>query len=104
MDQTAEIEFNVDQQYENEKGVFTVLSIREGQMVIRWENGEEIKTEIDLQKRIAERREWEKHNHKNATAAQPSSRNPSLPVLNRLILKRQPPERTGAPATNWAWR
>jgi len=61
MDQPAKIEFNVDGQYENEKGVFTVLSKHRGQMVIRWENGEEIKTEIELQNRIAERRQWEEN-------------------------------------------
>ncbi len=61
MDQPAKIEFTVDGQYENEKGVFTVLSMHRGQMVIRWENGEEIKTEIELQNRIAERRQWEEN-------------------------------------------
>jgi hypothetical protein len=30
-------------------------------MVIRWENGEEIKTDIELQRRIAERRQWEEN-------------------------------------------
>lgn len=59
MDNPSEIEFNVDEKYENEKGVFTVVSIDRDEMVIRWENGEEIRTEIDLQRRIAERRQWE---------------------------------------------
>lgn len=61
MDQPEKIEFAVDGQYENEKGVFTVLSMHRGQMVIRWENGEEIKTDINLQRRIAERRQWEEN-------------------------------------------
>ena len=61
MDQPEKIEFTVDGQYENEKGIFTVLSMHRGQMVIRWENGEEIKTDIELQRRIAERRQWEEN-------------------------------------------
>lgn len=62
MDQPAKMEFNVDGQYENEKGIFTVISIHKEKMVIRWENGEEISTDIELQRRILERREWEKLN------------------------------------------
>ena len=59
MEQATKIEFNVDEKYENEKGVFKVVSIHKDQMVIRWENGEETKTDIALQSRIAERRQWE---------------------------------------------
>jgi len=61
MEEPAEIEFNVDEHYENEKGVFKVISIHKDEMVIRWENGEEILTTLDLQRRIAERREREKN-------------------------------------------
>ena len=60
MDLNNEIEFCVDQQYENEKGVFTVISIDNEEMVIRWKNGEQIRTEIDLQQRIQARRQREK--------------------------------------------
>ena len=59
MGNPAEIEFKVDEQYENEKGLFKVISIDKNQMVIRWENGEEICTDIELQRNIAERRRWE---------------------------------------------
>ncbi len=59
MDSNTEIEFQVDEQYENEKGVFTVVSIYQDQMVIRWENGEEMRTDIELQRNIQERRQWE---------------------------------------------
>jgi hypothetical protein len=59
MEEQSEIEFKVDEQYENEKGVFKVISIHRDEMVIRWENGEEISTDIKLQRRIAERRRWE---------------------------------------------
>ncbi len=60
MDPVNKIEFCVDEQYENEKGVFTVISIHRDKMVIRWENGEEIETEISFQRRIQLRRMREK--------------------------------------------
>lgn len=74
MDQPTPIVFEVDGQYENEKGVFTVVSIQRDEMVIRWENGEEIVTEIDLQRRIAERRQREKYDAelKAKAAAKPA--------------------------------
>lgn len=75
MDQPTEFEFNVDEQYENEKGVFSVISIHGDEMVIRWESGEEIRTEIDLQRRIAERRQKEKQ--ERATAGKPSPKSAS---------------------------
>jgi hypothetical protein len=61
MYEPEELKFVVDEQYENEKGVFTVISIHKDQMVIRWEDGEEVRTDIDLQRRIVERRQWELH-------------------------------------------
>ena len=59
MNPLPKIEFAVDETYENEKGVFKVISIHRNQMVIRWESGEEIRTDVELQKRILERRQWE---------------------------------------------
>jgi hypothetical protein len=58
----SEIGFEVGNNYENEKGVYEVLSIdkRSDTMVIKWESGEEIKTDIDLQRRIIERRRYER--------------------------------------------
>lgn len=53
------IEFIVDGQYENEKGIFTVISIHRNDMVIRWESGEEIRTPTELQRNIQKRRQWE---------------------------------------------
>jgi hypothetical protein len=61
MERSTEIEFNVDEQYENEKGIFKVVSIHRDQMVIRWKDGEETRTDIALQRRIAERRQWDKN-------------------------------------------
>lgn len=62
MNDPEEIKFEVDEEYKNEKGVFKVLSIKRGQMVIRWKNGEEVHTKVQLQQRIARRRQWEKDN------------------------------------------
>ena len=74
MNPTAEIEFIVDEQYENEKGVFTVLSIHRNEMVIRWDSGEEIKTDIELQRNIQARRQWEQlQKEKEAKAAKAGS-------------------------------
>lgn len=54
------IEFKVGDKYENMKGPYEVISIDGDSMIIRWENGEEVSTEIDLQQRILERLDWEK--------------------------------------------
>ena len=59
MSELKEIKFVVDEQYENEKGIFTVLSIKKNDMVIRWESGEEIQTTVELQTTIQARRQWE---------------------------------------------
>jgi hypothetical protein len=59
MEQENPFEFVVDEKYENEKGVFTVLSIHRNEMVIRWESGEEMRTGIELQRNIQSRRQWE---------------------------------------------
>jgi hypothetical protein len=60
MDVASDVKFYVDEQYENEKGIFTVISMHKDEMLIRWTNGEEIMTEIDLQQRIQIRRRREK--------------------------------------------
>ena len=54
------IQFEVGEKYENMKGVFEVIAIRRDSMDIRWENGEEISTPIELQQRIIERMQHEK--------------------------------------------
>jgi hypothetical protein len=53
------LQFEVGSRYENEKGVYEVLSIdkTEDMMVIQWESGKEIPTQISLQRRILERRQ-----------------------------------------------
>jgi hypothetical protein len=69
MDPSTEFEFLVDETYENEKGVFTVKSIKKGDMVIRWENGEEAQTSILFQSRIQKRRQWERAREEKLAAA-----------------------------------
>jgi hypothetical protein len=78
METLGKIVFEVDGQYENEKGPFTVLSMSRDEMVIRWESGEEITTSVALQTRIAERRQWEKMKREaEALAAKKSSKSGS---------------------------
>jgi hypothetical protein len=69
MNPATEIEFVVDEKYENEKGIFTVLSIQRDAMVIRWESGEEIRTDIELQRNIQSRRQWEQLQKENVAKA-----------------------------------
>ncbi len=54
-----QIEFEVGGKYENMKGTYEVLSINDDTMQIRWETGEEAETDIDFQRRIIERMEFE---------------------------------------------
>jgi hypothetical protein len=51
--------FEVGAMYENMKGVYEVLSIKNDSMVIRWNDGTEVATPIELQKRIMERMAYE---------------------------------------------
>lgn len=74
MNEPEEIKFKVEEEYKNEKGVFKVISIHRDNMVIRWENGEEIHTKVGLQRRIAQRRQWEKDNPPKAKNAAKNSR------------------------------
>jgi hypothetical protein len=52
--------FEVGAMYENMKGAYQVVSIQNDSMVIRWDDGSEVVTPIDLQKRIIERMAYEK--------------------------------------------
>jgi hypothetical protein len=57
---TEEIKFKIGERYENMKGIFEVVAIGRSSMDIRWEDGEQISTPIDLQRRIIERMRFEK--------------------------------------------
>ena len=65
----VEFEFVVGEKYENEKGIFTVMSIEKKEMVIRWASGEEAQTSIQFQDRIQKRRQWEKATQEAKEAA-----------------------------------
>lgn len=69
MNPAYEFEFTVGETYENEKGLFSVVSIAKEDMVIRWKNGEETQTSIEFQGRIQKRRQWEKTLQQEKTAA-----------------------------------
>jgi hypothetical protein len=68
-EESQPIEFVVGETYENEKGVFEVLSIQRDAMVIQWENGESIETTVSFQRRIQERRRWERQRREKLAAA-----------------------------------
>jgi len=55
------VQFQVGNAYENEKGIYEVLSLdeRSDAMAIKWESGEEVTTTIALQRGIIERRRFE---------------------------------------------
>jgi uncharacterized Zn finger protein len=55
-----DFKFEVGATYENMKGVFEVISIQREAMVIRWDNGKEAVTTTTVQKRIMERKAYEK--------------------------------------------
>jgi hypothetical protein len=57
---TDDFTFEIGAVYENMKGPYEVVSIRRNDMVIRWDDGSEITTTVDLQKRILERMALEK--------------------------------------------
>jgi hypothetical protein len=69
MGKSQAMEFKVGERYTNEKGVFEVLSVQGGTMVLQFENGEQISSNIDLQSRIQERRAWEQREREKKAAA-----------------------------------
>ncbi len=72
MDEGQSIEFVVGETYENEKGPFKVLSIERNAMVIEWESGESTETTVSFQRRIQERRRWERQMKEKKAAASSS--------------------------------
>jgi hypothetical protein len=75
VDRVVENDFKVGEEYTNEKGIFKVISIKAEQMIIRWENGEELKSTVDIQRRIQERRTQERiaeEKRAEAAAAKPA--------------------------------
>lgn len=58
------LKFEVGLMYENMKGIYEVISIDDDSMLIRWKDGNEIVTTVDLQSRIIERMTREKESEK----------------------------------------
>jgi hypothetical protein len=52
--------FEVGAMYENMKGDYEVISIQKDSMLIRWRDGNEVVTSVDLQRRIIDRMAYEK--------------------------------------------
>jgi hypothetical protein len=68
---TNDIKFEVGSTHENMKGVFGVVSIHRDKMMIRWDDGSEAVTSVDLQKRIIERMAYENGLAKGTEGAKP---------------------------------
>jgi len=72
LEEFPEIEFKVGESYSNEKGFFEVISIKGGRMVMEFKNGEEVSSDINLQRNIQIRRQWEKSMREKEAAAPPT--------------------------------
>ena len=106
MEPATEFKFSFDEQYENEKGIFTVLSIHKNEMVIQWKNGEKIRTEIDLQRRIQERRQREKiagEAKDNKTKSQPRN-SPAFKMSSEFQGLRPSDFKNSSAKTTWRGR
>ena len=91
MEQLPWIEFEIGEKYTNEKGVFTVVSIKDGQIVIEYEDGKRISSDIALQIRIQERRRWEMKNlEKKKTAATVKSKRSPVRKTEKIFPGLQP--------------
>lgn len=64
-------EFVVGGRYENVKGAYEVISITGDSMVIRWDNGEEISSSIELQERIIENMKFREQLTQNQNTPKP---------------------------------
>jgi hypothetical protein len=73
MNPSTEFEFMVGEKYENERGIFKVMSIEKDEMTIQWANGEEAATSMQFQSRIQERRQWETRQKEKTGASKPKS-------------------------------
>lgn len=105
MEQGNGFEFVVDEQYENEKGIFTVLSIHKNEMVIRWESGEEISTDIELQRNIQARRQWERlQKEKEKRAVKSGRRSGSAKAAESFKGLKKSDFKNSASGTQWRGR
>jgi hypothetical protein len=65
------LKFEVGGTYENMKGPYEVISIQRDSMVIRWHDGLEIVTSVELQQRIIERIAMDKVHESKLSAGKP---------------------------------
>ncbi len=72
MEKISRIEFEVGQKYTNEKGIFEVVSLKGDQMVLKFESGEQITSDVKLQHRIQTRRLLEKMMQEEKLKPKPS--------------------------------
>jgi hypothetical protein len=73
VEMTEDFNFEVGATYENMKGPYEVISIRKNEMIIRWEDGNEMTTTVELQKRIIERMTFEKESERRENQKKASS-------------------------------
>ena len=66
------VKFEIGGTYENMKGTYEVVSIKNDTMVIRWQDGLQIETSIELQQRIIERMAFDKAEEGRAAAPKKS--------------------------------
>ncbi len=106
MEPITEFKFNLDEQYENEKGFFTILSIQKNEMVIQWENGEKTQTELDFQCRIQERRQREKiaREEKDSKAKSQPRKSAALKVRPEFAGLQPSDFKNSAARTTWRGR
>jgi uncharacterized protein YktB (UPF0637 family) len=104
MDQGSGFQFVVEEQYENEKGVFTVLSIHKNEMVIRWESGEEIRTDIELQRNIQARRQREIIEKEKAAQKAKNSRASGTAAASTFEGFKEADFKNSASGTKWRGR
>ena len=63
------LKFEIGTMYENMKGVYEVISIQNDSMLIRWGDGNQVVTPMDLQRRIIDRMAYEKKLRQQADVA-----------------------------------
>jgi hypothetical protein len=68
--------FEVGASYVNMKGVYEVVSIDKETMTIRWDDGRQVVTDIDLQRRIIDRLAYEEDARQKEDAAAKAAKEP----------------------------
>jgi hypothetical protein len=102
---TEALKFEVGGVYENMKGAYEVVSIQKDAMLIRWHNGGELLTSMELQKRIIERMDLDKKSQEQKEARrQSSSEKPSPKKAPPFVGFREEDFKRTAKNTTWRGR